>query len=234
MIISRNPPPPADVELRVHLDLDNVSVSTLHSTVPELNLQHVDMGRTPLNATPQRFFASLFTTLSSMALERSSPRSASAERQLRRMGENLYLDVIPEELRRKYWDLVDLRQQGVIRSLLITSDEPWIPWELVKPYDADTDREDDFWAGSWQLCRWLTGPAPADPVQIKAARLIAPDLDLTFVVQEKEFFDGMKQWGVDIGPAPLQSLDEVEELAEEGGVELVHFATRQFQRQRSR
>ncbi|MBI1298749.1 CHAT domain-containing protein [bacterium] len=225
LIISRNPPPPADVDLRVHLDADNVLSFTLHSTRPELNLQHVDVGKTQLNATPQHFLASLFTTLSSMALDRSATRSSGAERQLRRMGENLYLDVIPEELRRVYWDLVDLRKQGVIHSLLVTSDEPWIPWELIKPYDADNDRDDDFWAGGWQLCRWLTGPAPADPVQIQAARLIAPDLDLAFVRQEKAFFDMIRQWGVDVGAAPLQTLAEVEQLAEQGGVELVHFAT---------
>ena len=225
LVISSNPPPPADLDLRVHLDADNVLSFTLHSTRPELNLQHVDVGKTQLSATPQHFLASLFTTLSSMALDRSTTPSSSAERQLRRMGENLYLDVIPEELRRVYWDLVDLRQQGVIHSLLVTSDEPWIPWELIKPYDADNDRDDDFWAGGWQLCRWLTGPAPADPVQIQAARLIAPDLDLAFVRQEKAFFDLIGQWGVDVGAAPLQTLAEVEQLAEQGGVELVHFAT---------
>ncbi len=225
LILSSNPPPPADVDLRVHLDVGNVLSFTIHSALPELDLQHLAVGKTQLNAAPQRFLASLFTQLSGMALDRNPTHSSSMERQLRRMGENLYLDIIPAEMRAIYWKLVDLREQGVIRSLLVTSDEPWIPWELIKPYDRDTDRSDDFWAGGWQLCRWLTGPAPTDPVQIKAARLIAPDLDLAFVLREKEFFQTMAKWGVDIGSAPLQSLDEVLKLAEDGGVELVHFAT---------
>jgi hypothetical protein len=75
---------------------------------------------------------------------------------LRAIGEQLYRELFPLELRRAYRDLCSLP----VRSLQITSDEPWIPWELVRPYDDDDpDRivDDDFLCARFELTRWLAG-----------------------------------------------------------------------------
>ncbi|MBX2998871.1 MAG: CHAT domain-containing protein [Caldilineaceae bacterium] len=224
LIISQSPPPPADVELRVHLSADNGLSFELHSPLPQLGLDRQKVGEVPLNAAPQRFLRGILTEMSRLARNRAD-NPAQIIRQIEGIGENLFLDLFPAALQTVYWTLCDLRDQGVIRSLLITSDEPWIPWELIKPYDANSDRSDDFLAGGWQLCRWLAGPGPVDQIRVLAARLIAPDLDLDFVKKEKSYFASMAHWGVDIGASPLQRLEEVQLVTEEGGIQLLHFAT---------
>ncbi len=221
LAISADPPPPADVELRVHL-----SGNTLHYELhcPTANLDSANMGEVQLKtANPQSYLAGLFAELSSLA--QGSANEAGALAQLEASGENLYLDLFPAALQAADRQLVELRQAGKLASFLIVSDEPWIPWELAKPYDADNDHSDDFLAGGWQLCRWLSTSGPADRVQIVAARLVAPALDLDFVEQEIASFAEIARWGVDIGPAPLQKLQEVQSVSEQGGIELLHFAT---------
>jgi hypothetical protein len=212
------------VELRVHLGADNVLSYELHSHLAQVGLDRVNVGEVALSAAPQRFLGGILTEMSRLARDRADD-PAQVIRQIEGIGENLFLDLFPQALQAAYWQLCDLRDQGVIRTLLITSDEPWIPWELIKPYDADNDRSDDFLAGGWQICRWLTGPGPADQIRVLAARLIAPDLDLDFVEKEKGYFASMQHWGVDIGASPLQRLEDVQMITEEGGVELLHFAT---------
>lgn len=224
LVISQSPPPPADVELRVHLSGDNVLSYELHSHLAQVGLDRVNVGDVALSAAPQRFLGRILAEMSRLARDRAGA-PAQIIRQIEGIGENLFLDLFPQALQDAYWRLCALRDQGMIRTLLITSDEPWIPWELIKPYDADSDRSDDFLAGGWQICHWLTGPGPADQIRVLAARLIAPDLDLAFVEKEKGYFASMQHWGVDIGASPLQRLEDVQLITEEGGVELLHFAT---------
>jgi hypothetical protein len=225
IVISANPPDAADVELRVHLSADNRLSYELHSRLPAVGYQNAPMGEVKLASDPSRFLRSTFAELSMLAQNHNTQDADKVIQQIEAIGENLYLDLFPDKLQEAYWKLVALRKQGRIRSLLITSDEPWIPWELINPYNEETDEADDFLAGSWQLCRWLAGGSPVDRVKVMAARLIAPNLDLEFVEQERLCFEEMKSWGVDIGPGPLQQLEEVQELKRQGQVELLHFAT---------
>jgi hypothetical protein len=59
-----------------------------------------------------------------------------------------------------------------VRSLLILSDEPHIPWELIKPYRADPgsgrfEKEDAFWGESFALTHWLRGRPPAQRLALR-------------------------------------------------------------------
>jgi hypothetical protein len=81
------------------------------------------------------------------------------DRMLADVGNRLYEQVLPEALQRLCWEFAD---RGV-RTLLVLSDEPHIPWELVKPFRAEpaTGRLDGwgFWGESFALGRWIRGPA---------------------------------------------------------------------------
>jgi CHAT domain-containing protein/WD40 repeat protein len=219
-----------DLELRVRQLGERSLGFTLHSTHPELGYHWRDMGRVELRGQDalREWQQSVYANLS-RARSRTGDQQASAK-EIERLGMDLYNSLIPEPLRQEMPRLLAAgrtiqERENRSMSLLITSDEPWVPWEMVRPYDLETDEADDFLAGRWQICRWLAGPGQTDRVQVMAARLIASDLDLKFVEQEKLSFDEMKGWGVDIGPRPLQRLEEVQALLEEGGVELLHFAT---------
>ena len=119
---------------------------------------------TPSQATralPDRWWEELgsgeLNALVERALEQNLNLRAAWKRieQAEAIGESIFLDLFPEELQREYWRLKRLREQGVIRSLLITSDEPWIPWELAKPFSDQTGEQDDFPAAASQVSRWL-------------------------------------------------------------------------------
>ncbi|RME54835.1 MAG: hypothetical protein D6790_16460, partial [Caldilineae bacterium] len=228
LTISRNPPPPADVELRIRND-DNVLRFELHSPHSRVGYHYAPMGEKQLMEEPRAYMKAIFDDLSQWARTAvtDDAEDAAAQRTLDRiasLGNSLFLDLFPPELQMEYWTLKQLRESGVINTLYITSDEPWIPWELVKPFNERTGEADDFLAGGWRICRWLTGPGPADQVRVAAARLVAPDLDLNFVKQEVGYFQQLALRGVDVG-TPLRQLDEVRQVARQGGVELLHFST---------
>jgi hypothetical protein len=83
-------------------------------------------------------------------------------RRLADLGNRLHDQVLPERLQTLCWPLAE---RGV-RSLLVLSDEPHVPWELIKPYrrNETTDRREEqpFWGETFALARWLRGPSAAD------------------------------------------------------------------------
>ncbi|NJN81549.1 MAG: hypothetical protein HC802_04205 [Caldilineaceae bacterium] len=149
--------------------------------------------------------------------------------QIESIGETLFEELFPEQLRVEYWKRIKkLREQGIVKTLLITSDEPWIPWEMVKPYEFGEDGEDDqsdgFLAETFQTCRWLAGRGPFDGVRVQAATVVVPKLDLPFARREQEYFVNT------LGPArqtlvtTLQRRADLLDAFADGGFQLLHFA----------
>lgn len=143
-------------------------------------------------------------------------------RYLERIGHRLYEDLFSEELRREYAE----RIRGRVRALQIVSDEPWIPWEMVKPYD--TEWADDFLCLQYDLSRWVSdGRAPAAEIRVESLACVAPeDSGLPFAQEEKAFVCelGRRFQLADHTPARAGRA-EVEALLEgETPVHLWHFA----------
>jgi hypothetical protein len=115
----------------------------------------------------------------------------------------------------------------VIASLLITSDEPWIPWEMIKPYRIDPDsgvvQSAGFLAETFQVSRWLAGRSPAHEVHIKAAGLVAPEHQLMYAQREESYFRQLPTRHIQV-QGPLRTTALVRQLAQSGGVQLLHFA----------
>ncbi|WP_420000621.1 CHAT domain-containing protein [Streptomyces boninensis] len=90
---------------------------------------------------------------------------ARTPRQQRQVGEQLWRDLVPDELRGYY---LDFREAG---SMQITSDEPWIPWEAVRPFEQVGGRtvvDDEPWCLRFELTRWLSSRHPA-PDEVSVA-----------------------------------------------------------------
>jgi hypothetical protein len=87
---------------------------------------------------------------------------ADQARRLADLGNSLHDQVLPERLQTLCWPLAE---RGV-RSLLVLSDEPHVPWELIKPYRLNemTGRREEqpFWGETFALARWLRGPSMVD------------------------------------------------------------------------
>ncbi|CAN5699697.1 hypothetical protein BH10CHL1_BH10CHL1_38720 [soil metagenome] len=250
------PPAPADLALRVVFDRQTNELHfTLHSENVELGYQRQPMGSTPLHQDPRKFLQNIFKRLDQYArLPGDAPTvnapTAEPSRHLRlvsdgqptdslpihntaiveemaTIGQDLFAKVFPPALQREYWRLKTLREQGKLHSLLVISDEPWIPWELVKPYffnpDNNQEYNDDYLGVAFQFVRWLAGRGPANQVALKAARLVLPDTNLSATVREQAFFTKLETRGVMIGQA-LRTRAEVLQAIKEGKIELLHLA----------
>ncbi len=225
-------PPPADLDLRVaRAAHSNELTFMLNSPLPTVPFHAQPVGQITLTEKdPQAFFTNRLQRLSELAA--TIPAGADTARlvqEVASLGEGLFELLLPPELRTIYWEQIKpLVESGVIKTLLINSDEPWIPWELIKPYrwdDAnDTDETAAFLVEQFTLSRWLARPLPAG-VAVKQVALVMPELDLTNVQEEKAFFDDLAQQRHIQLQGPLQSRDEVLDSLRAGSFQLLHFAT---------
>jgi serine/threonine protein kinase len=130
-----------------------------------------DLGTTDLRADTASWVGEQLRALGDLA-GRERPAGES-ERTLAAIGCNLYDQLLPAGLKDLYWSLRD-RRAGV-RDVLILSDEPHIPWELIKPYRVDPatgdTEEGEFWGAEFALTRWLRGRPPA--AQFSAQHVVA-------------------------------------------------------------
>ncbi|HMN29075.1 MAG TPA: CHAT domain-containing protein, partial [Caldilineaceae bacterium] len=226
------PPPPPDLTLSIVYDrLRKTLQFKLHAESPEVGYRDRSMGEVALTADPSEVMAELFLNLSTMAA--TPVDSASAEEQavqlaeLETIGEDLFARLFPPALQQEYWRIKRLREQGLVRTLLIISDEPWIPWELVKPFQFDqasgAAHQDGFLAEEFHLARWLARRGVAPVTEIRAARLVAPRSNLAYTEKERSFFAELAQQGIEVGE-PLGTRSKVLETFGAARVKLVHVA----------
>jgi hypothetical protein len=163
------------------------------------------------------------------------------------IGCNLYDQILPKALQEICWTL---RRRGV-RSLMILSDEPHIPWELIKPHRTDpTTGEfemDEFWGESFALTHWLRGRPPAgrlslqrifavassgDPSTAATVRDFLPDPQipstsqqggLSSVNEEIEILRSLESRGSRVNVLPARKR-ELREAFESGLFDLLHLA----------
>lgn len=148
-----------------------------------------------------------------------------ASLKLEALGRTFYHELFPSELKLAYRNF-----RARVSRLLIVSDEPWIPWELIKPYDhvsPDEVIDDDFLCCRFELSRWLAGKtAPAAELRGSRITCIAPsDAELPHRANEARFlgdlagqFPGVQ--GVVLSLATLTAVDEA--LQREGNA-VLHF-----------
>ena len=220
---------PPDLELRVTLSDDQRTLHfMLHSVHSEVGVHFTPAGSVRLACPPREHLGHLFDELNILARKRLEERSVLQQEQIRArlesIGQNLYRDLFSPELKQAYRRFRDgLRG----KSILITSDEPWIPWEMVKPYD-DSDLEDiiddEFLCERFQLSRWLAGNGLPDAVEVSSATLVVPESGLEHVKREEEYFQGLGQTGIAVRAPFLRRVSEVSDLLEQGEVSLWHFA----------
>jgi hypothetical protein len=189
-----------DLELRITLEDDRELAFELNSSVAGLGYYRSPMGRVRLSAAPRQHLDLLFGELSQLSRQRAERYSALEQSeisaQIAGVGQRLYRDLFPEELKRAYRQLRRQRAERPL-SLLISSDEPWIPWELVKPFErvAETGEliDDPFFCEQFALTRWLAGWPLVDRLEIAAVALVSPASDLAFVQRERSYIAGLAE-----------------------------------------
>ena len=159
---------------------------------------------------------------------------ADVDRRVKRLGQNLWRDLIPDELKALYGRE---RESWRNRTLLIFSGEPHIPWELVWPYEAGVWEDEGPWCQTLRLTRWLRkddrgngndkapGRLPAN-----AFAVLAPSYSLLGNLpsaqhERQVLLDLIRRHKLhDVSPAEA-TWQAVMDLLEAGGYDWVHVAS---------
>lgn len=164
--------------------------------------------------------------------QRSIPVS-EVDRRVKQLGQNLWRSLVPPELKQLY-ATERARWQG--QSMLVLSDEPYLPWELLWPYDADGWEDDAPWCCSLRMTRWLRKDAqgngnekPPAQLKLKAWSVLAPTYsllpELDGAQEERSILLAIaEQHGIaDVSP-PNPTWQGVMDLLERGGYDWLHAA----------
>ncbi len=224
-------PPPASLALPVDLE---IRVTTpwggggrrlnfvLNSPSGAVDFHQEAIGGKELH-NPEQFQQKLFGQLEDLNLGQDVDGESIARgdtlQELTAIGHDLYLMLFPREMQQIYREI-----RNRIRTVLITSDEPWIPWEILRPFDGE---DDDFFCMKFQLSRWLTGETSL-AAHKKVARLVcveAGEAGLSSAATELQFFKDLVSAtpGLDGLFQPGATSQDIVRLLEQEGFDLVHF-----------
>jgi hypothetical protein len=192
----------------------------VHANDPELGLFQRRFGPVPLSLEPLAFFNDFFREIEE-AGERGVADPAHAARALEAKGAWLFETLVPAELRGILWRLRDR-----IHTVQISSDEPWIPWELCR-LTGEVDGEvveDDFLCARFQVTRWVAGVPLRRRLSLSNVALVAPrDSNLAAVGVERAYFAGLAARGVAVTTLPATA-PEVQQALAGGTYNAVHFS----------
>lgn len=153
---------PADLAIRVTTPWASGSTAleyTLDSPVSGLQLHQLAIRGPRLLSSPEEFQQRLLNELESLRKRRPDGQRLSSSEvadEAAGIGQNLFRALFAGEMERIYRQL-----PREVETLLITSDEPWIPWELL--HDGD-----EFLCLRFRVGRWLAGRrAPTTTLAIR-------------------------------------------------------------------
>ncbi|MCZ7568018.1 MAG: CHAT domain-containing protein [Ardenticatenaceae bacterium] len=192
----------------------------LTSPADILDLFCVEQGEFRFASDPDQQFRQLF-----QEIEKPNPNLSPEDfaAMLAEKGRLLYQELFSEALKALYWSV---RER--INSIQIVSEEPWIPWEIVKPWRMNDQTgavdEDEFLCERYVIARWLKGRNLKAKNKISRIQLVVPeDSGLVHAYRERQWleqFAGERQ----VASTPTSSRQELLTALATGGFDLLHFA----------
>ena len=168
-----DPAVPPDVVLKVfehrmagHPGRLQFVLSSNHRALADLPVLDGDLGTLDLRTDVAGWVGEQLRAVGDLATG-TECSADNAARTMAAVGFNLFQQLLPPAVQELSWTL---RQRGV-KTLLILSDDPHIPWELIKPFRADPVSglivcEDAFWGESYAMAHWLRGRPPVPRLTI--------------------------------------------------------------------
>jgi len=159
-------------------------VIRLSASDPAFGLNLRPFGPFRLEVPPAEFFGTFFKEIDELPLETKEQREV-AERKLAAKCAFLTESLLPLDLQAALWQIRDR-----IASIVVQSEEPWIPWELCRLMGRDGDRvvEGPFLCEAFAITRWLPGEGFKRPLRLTNLALIVPaDSGLPLATAEREF-----------------------------------------------
>jgi hypothetical protein len=223
--LSTGLPEPPDLEIQIQVTSGSRGPTLtyiLHSAKAEFHYKRIQGPE--LNRSLEDFAASLFDQIERLHEGRDVDGGEilleEAEKELASLGQSLYRELFPKPMRDAY------RRFRGVRTIQITSDEPAIPWELIKPYDDEGEPviDDDFFCLQFQLTRWRNGKTPVLAFPVKKLACFG-SAKLPSASQERALLAGLaiRHQGVEDASPRSSRYKDIESLLEKGGCDLLHF-----------
>lgn len=143
-------------------------------------------------------------------------------------GNELYNKFAPDIFKEAYWKLVD-KKKNAFDSIQIYTNNPVLPWELMKPVRADKSEEHDFIGINYNIARWHVTEnsrieeKPPLSLHIKRFFVIAPEnqqqVSLPWQKKEIENLSQIQQYQKISG-----KYNSVKDFFEEKPGGIIHFA----------
>ncbi len=144
--------------------------------------------------------------------------------QLQARGASLFRELIPPPLAEALWRL---RQEGKLTSVLVRSDEPFVPWEIAFLHDPSAaGNGHGCFLAQLGLCRWLYGTVFAARIRVRPGRIryVVPHYpEPRYRLQAAEEVEELmltRMGAEKIAP----HYREVTTALQSGGFDLLHFA----------
>jgi hypothetical protein len=121
-----------------------------------------------LAGDPTQVVRALTDELRAMAAGHSPYEDPALVRnRIKSLGAQLWADVVPEAIRRQFWEQADR-----IRLFTVASDMDTVPWELLYPVDGDNDN--GFLAEQFPVIRRVYGQGRVRSLNLSSAAYIVP------------------------------------------------------------
>jgi len=221
---------PSDLEMRARLvpELGRTRLTyTLHSPTGSAPFTQKEIEGPIIKSDPESFHNFIREKLEQLGNFPDSKGEihipTETERQLTSLGHFLWNELFPYDFRQDYRAI-----RRTVRTWMIVTDESWIPWELIKPYDNSTPEnviDDDFLGRQFQLTRWLAGSRPPS-LEIEIRRFVAVGMAETLPQgkpEEGHLAQLALHSGVEDASPSAKTLGTFLSLLNTNGVDLVHF-----------
>ncbi|HSF49506.1 MAG TPA: CHAT domain-containing protein [Nitrososphaeraceae archaeon] len=171
---------------------------------------------------PEKKFRDIFERI-----EKDNSPNNVVDQRIKKLGENLYEELFPAALKDLYWQK---RDEKKLESIRIISKEPWIPWEIIKPWRQLSEgniEEDAFLCEQYSFARWLVNtPERIKNEQLKKVNVVVPsDTNLPNARKERDWIIDQFRNIMGLDVSVDSKYEDVISTLEIGGFDLLHFST---------
>lgn len=226
--------PPPDLTLEITLRRDSGRQALSFALRRRAGVEE-EFPEVPLECRPSVYAERLFQRLSRYRPAAEPASSSGMERDIdllaRNLGQNLWKHLVPERLKALY---EAERSTWRDATLLILSDEPYFPWELIWPYRPGGWEDEAPWCITTRLTRWLQRDpqgnghaAPPTDLPFRSIACLAPvDSGLPAAQEERAFIADLARSHnlQDLGPL-RSTLPAATAILEEGQYDWLHVAS---------
>jgi len=176
----------------------------LSSPDPSMDLNFARFGPVLLQSDPGKYFEAFYTDIEGYSIRTKNDRAMTAQK-LADKGSLLFTTLFPEEAQKRLWELKER-----ITTVIVQSEEPWIPWELCRLVgEKDGEIVDGaFFCEQFAVTRWIPGIGFKPALSMKNIAVVAPgDSGLPFAPEELSYLESLAGSDRAVTRVPARFLD---------------------------